>query len=75
MVGDIIADSRATSPGIRSLTVWFTEAAIAAWKAEPRATRGGQPLSQFRAAPVKSSFSVSRSFCNHKYFGGSRGTR
>ena len=26
-----------------SLTVWFTEAAIAAWRAEPRATRGGQP--------------------------------
>jgi len=26
-----------------SLTVWFTEAAIVAWKAEPRATRGGQP--------------------------------
>jgi Transposase DDE domain len=26
-----------------SLTVWFTEAAIAAWKAAPRATRGGQP--------------------------------
>jgi hypothetical protein len=26
-----------------SLTVWFTEAAIAAWKGEPRATRGGQP--------------------------------
>ena len=26
-----------------SLTVWFTDAAIAAWKAEPRATRGGQP--------------------------------
>ena len=26
-----------------SLTVWFTEGAIAAWKAEPRATRGGQP--------------------------------
>src|SRR5258708_35382467 len=25
-----------------SLTVWFTEAAIAAWKA-PRTTRGGQP--------------------------------
>jgi hypothetical protein len=25
------------------LTVWFTEAAIAGWKAEPRATRGGQP--------------------------------
>jgi hypothetical protein len=26
-----------------SLTVWFTEAAIEAWKAEPRGTRGGQP--------------------------------
>ncbi len=27
-----------------SLTVWFTDAAITAWKAEPRTTRGGQPL-------------------------------
>ena len=26
-----------------SLTVWFTEEAIAAWKADPRTTRGGQP--------------------------------
>ena len=26
-----------------SLTVWFTDMAIAAWKAEPRTTRGGQP--------------------------------
>ncbi len=25
-----------------SLTVWFTDVAIAAWKAEPRTTRGGQ---------------------------------
>jgi hypothetical protein len=25
------------------LTVWFTAEAIAAWRAEPRATRGGQP--------------------------------
>ncbi len=25
-----------------SLTVWLTDAAIAAWKAEPRTTRGGQ---------------------------------
>ncbi|WP_171979192.1 transposase, partial [Roseomonas sp. TAS13] len=25
-----------------SLTVWFTEAAITAWQAEPRTTRGGQ---------------------------------
>jgi len=23
--------------------VWFTEEAIAAWRAEPRTTRGGQP--------------------------------
>ena len=26
-----------------SLTVWFTEAAIAAWRAERRTTPGGQP--------------------------------
>jgi Transposase DDE domain len=26
-----------------SLTVWFTPEAVAAWKAEPRTTRGGQP--------------------------------
>ena len=26
-----------------SLTVWFSEEAIAAWRAEPRQTRGGQP--------------------------------
>src|SRR3954454_17005964 len=26
-----------------SLTVWFTEEAIAAWAAAPRTTRGGQP--------------------------------
>src|SRR3982751_6014155 len=26
-----------------SLTVWFTDEAIAAWKAKPRTTRGGQP--------------------------------
>jgi hypothetical protein len=26
-----------------SLTIWFTEAAIAGWKAEPRCTPGGQP--------------------------------
>jgi len=26
-----------------SLTVWFTEEAIATWQAEPRTTRGGQP--------------------------------
>src|SRR4051794_16431707 len=26
-----------------SSTVWFTEEAVAAWRAEPRTTRGGQP--------------------------------
>jgi hypothetical protein len=26
-----------------SLTVWFTEEVIAAWRAEPRTARGGQP--------------------------------
>src|SRR3954464_9124821 len=26
-----------------SLTVWFTQEAIAAWRAAPRTTRGGQP--------------------------------
>src|SRR3954451_7483865 len=26
-----------------SLTVWFTDEAVAAWEAEPRTTRGGQP--------------------------------
>ncbi|CAA9283552.1 MAG: Mobile element protein [uncultured Craurococcus sp.] len=26
-----------------SLTVWFSEEAVAAWRAEPRTTRGGQP--------------------------------
>jgi len=35
-----------------SLTVWFTDAAIAAWKAEPRTTRGGQlGLTRFRGHP------------------------
>jgi hypothetical protein len=27
-----------------SLTVWFTDEAVAAWAAEPRMTRGGQPF-------------------------------
>src|SRR3954447_13255348 len=26
-----------------SLTIWFTDAAMAAWRAEPRTTPGGQP--------------------------------
>jgi hypothetical protein len=26
-----------------SLTIWFSDEAIRAWKAEPRTSRGGQP--------------------------------
>ena len=37
------AEYDAALRGRGSLTVWFTDAAIAAWKAEPRTTRGGQP--------------------------------
>src|SRR5260370_22323818 len=29
--------------GCGSLTIWFTEAAIAAWRSAPRTTRGGPP--------------------------------
>jgi len=37
------AEYDAALRGRGSLTVWFTDAAIAAWKAEPRTTRDGQP--------------------------------
>ncbi|MGI4801030.1 MAG: transposase [Janthinobacterium lividum] len=40
-----VTNSAACDAALRqrgSLTVWFTGAAIAAWKAEPRTTRGGQ---------------------------------
>src|SRR5215212_9405291 len=36
-------DASLRQPG--SLTVWLTDAAIPAWRAEPRTTRGGQPWS------------------------------
>jgi len=42
------ANSAAYDAALRqrgSLTVWFTAAAITAWKAEPPTTRGGQPRS------------------------------
>jgi hypothetical protein len=43
-----------------SLTVWFTEEAIAAWKAEPRTTRGGQrwysPLAILTALTLRAVF-------------------
>src|SRR6201998_4900927 len=36
-----------------SLTVWFTDEAIAAWRAEPRTTPGGQPhYSALRITPA-----------------------
>ncbi len=43
---DRVTNSAAYDAALRqrgSLTVWFTDGAIAAWKAEPRTTRGGQP--------------------------------
>src|SRR3954470_7261078 len=44
MSGSEGAGFRQRSPATRrSLTVWFTEEAVAAWEAEPRTTRGGQP--------------------------------
>ena len=43
-----------------SLTVWFTEEAIASWKAEPRTTRGGQrwysPLAILTALTLRAVF-------------------
>src|ERR1700745_4289764 len=43
-----------------SLTVWFTEEAIAAWTAEPRTTRGRQswysPLAILSATPLQTLF-------------------
>ncbi len=43
-----------------SLTVWFTDEAVAAWKAEPRTTRGGQrwysPLAILTALTLKAVF-------------------
>ena len=37
------AEYDAALRGRGSLTIWFTDAAIAAWQAEPQTTRGGQP--------------------------------
>src|SRR5215470_3671288 len=43
-----------------SLTVWFTDAAIAAWRAEPRTTRGGQP--RYSALAIKTALTCTP-FC------------
>jgi hypothetical protein len=37
------AEYDAALRGRGSLTLWFTDVAVAVWKIEPRATRGGQP--------------------------------
>jgi Transposase DDE domain len=39
-----------------SLTVWFTDAAIAAWQAEPRTTPGGQP--QYSALAITTALTL-----------------
>src|SRR5919112_6773130 len=45
-----------------SLTVWFSDEAIAAWRAEPRTTRGGQasysPLAITTALTIRAAFRV-----------------
>src|SRR3982751_6082893 len=50
-----VANWRAYDASLRqrgSLTVWFTEEAVAAWAAEPRTTRGGQPWYSALAIPT-----------------------
>jgi hypothetical protein len=39
-----------------SLTVWFSDEAIAAWRAEPRTTRGGQP--HYSALAIKTALTL-----------------
>jgi hypothetical protein len=43
-----------------SLTVWFTEEAIAAWNAEPRTTRGGQ--SRYSVLAIKTALTLQAVF-------------
>ncbi len=39
-----------------SLTLWFTPEAVAAWRAEPRTGRGGQP--RYSALPVATALTL-----------------
>jgi hypothetical protein len=39
-----------------SLTVWYSDEAIAAWQAEPRTTRGGQP--QYWALAIRTALTL-----------------
>ena len=43
-----------------SLTVWFTEEAITAWRAEPRTTRGGQP--RYSALAIRTALTLQAVF-------------
>jgi hypothetical protein len=43
-----------------SLTVWFSEEAITAWRAEPRTTRGGQP--HYSALAIRTALTVQAVF-------------
>src|SRR3954451_14650815 len=60
-------DSNVAAPTRRSLTVWFTEAAVAAWEAEPRTTPGGQPhysaLAITTALTLKAEFRLAHKGC------------
>ena len=44
-----------------SLTVWFTDEAVAAWAAEPRMTRGGQP--RYSPLAVLTALTLRAVFC------------
>ena len=44
-----------------SLTVWFTDEAIDAWRAEPRTTRGGQP--RYSALAILTALTLRAVFC------------
>ena len=44
-----------------SLTVWFTPEAVAAWKAEPRTGRGGQPA--YSALAIATALTLRAVFC------------
>jgi Transposase DDE domain len=47
-----------------SLIVWFTEAAIAAWKVEPCRTRGGQP--RYSALAITTALTLRAVFKTHE---------
>ena len=44
-----------------SLTVWFTDEAVAAWRAEPRTTPGGQP--HYSALAITTALTLRAVFC------------